>query len=186
VTREIQFTFGYDTNIASGPFNGLRITMDAYSRCDANPENTNPIFTTFVVPAGLEAKVGDPIPPNSVVKCNLALRDSQGRVYRLRTGTYPSTWPKKPNPTPDGWPTIEQKKQWSAQNIICSGTSVDGSPNQDIATDFCQFVFPFQETDLSNGHTLYTLSMPAPVACNLTPSACTKSVVNAPPPTPSK
>jgi hypothetical protein len=180
VTREVQFTFGYDTNIASGPFNGLRITMDAYSRCDAAPEETNPTFTTFVVPAGNEAKVGDPVPPNSVTKCHVALRDSQGRNYRIQIGTYPSTWPLKPNPTPIGWPTIDQKHQWSAQNIICSGTGLDHANgdretvNNDIATDFCPNVYPFQEIDLSNGHTLYKLSMPAPVACNLSPDQCTR------------
>jgi hypothetical protein len=187
VTREIQFTFGYNTTIASGPFAGLSINMDAYNRCEAAPPNeiTNPIFTTFVIPQGLEGgnNVGDPIPPNSVRNCKIALKDTQGRVYRLQIGTYPSTWPLKPNPTPIGWPTIEQKKLWSAQNIICSGTSVDGSSNQDIATDFCQFVYPFREIDLSNGHTLLKVSMPAPVACDLSPTACTKPLT-APPPTP--
>jgi len=181
VTREVQFTFGYQTNILSGPFNGLSITMDAFSRCSAAPENTNPIFTTFVVPAGNEANIGDQIPPNSVVNCNIALRDSQSRVYRLRIGTYPSTWPMQPNPVPDGWPTIAQKHQWSAQNIICSGTNADGiTPNMDIATDFCPNVFPFQQTDLSNGHTLLKLVMPAPVACNLSPGACIKPSASAP------
>jgi hypothetical protein len=149
--------------------------MDAFSRCSAAPENTNPIFTTFVVPAGNEANVGDQIPPNSVVNCNIALRDSQSRVYRLHIGIYPSTWPMQPNPVPDGWPTIDQKHQWSAQNIICSGTNADQTtPNADIATDFCPNVFPFQQTDLSNGHTLLKLVMPAPVACNLSPGACIK------------
>ena len=145
VTREVQFTFGYETDIKSGPFNGLDITMDAYSRCKAAPEDTNPIFTTFVVPAGNEAKVGDPIPPNSVVNCGIALTDSQGRNYQLRIKTYPSTWPLKPNPAPDGWPTIEQKMQWSAQNIICSGTSKNGTANADMRRISVSSYFRFKK-----------------------------------------
>jgi hypothetical protein len=185
VTREVQFTFGYRTPITSGRFAGLTITMDAYSRCNAAPENSVPSFTTFVVPEGNEAKAGDPVPPNSVVNCPIALRDSQGRNYRLQIGTYPSNWPLKPNPVPIGWPTIEQKHQWSRENIICSGTSVDGTPNNDIATDFCPNVFPFREIDLSNGRTLLKLIMPAPAACNLSQGACTmpQPPPNAPPPT---
>lgn len=177
VTREVQFTFGYRTAITSGPFAGLTITMDAYSRCNTDPENSVPSFTTFVVPEGLAGgnNVGDPIPPNSVRNCPIALRDSQGRIYRFQIGTYPSTWPLKPNPVPDGWPTIDQQHLWSLQNIICSGTNKDGvTPNKDIQTDFCRVVYPYREIDLSNGRTLLKLSMPAPVACNLSPEACTK------------
>jgi len=168
VTPEVQFSFGPNTKVESGRFAGLNITMDAYSRCDATPETPNPSFLTFIVPSGNEGKVGDPIPSNSVVNCHIAMRDSQGRVYRYHLGGYPSQFPKKPIPTPEGWPDDATQRLFNSQFVLC-----DSTPDTDIQ-GWCQHVWPYQEKDTSNPHlpTLYKVIMQGPANCNWSQTPC--------------
>jgi hypothetical protein len=79
----------------------------------------------------------------------------------------------KPNPAPDGWPTVAQTQQWSAQFIDCSSVT-----NQDVLTDFCQFIFPFQEKDLNNPHlpTLYKVVMAGPAGLQSGPQGLCKTI----------
>jgi hypothetical protein len=157
VTPEALFTFGYES-----PYHG-GITFDQYGRCITSP-NTPSVsyFTTFVVPIGIDGA------PNSVENCQITLVDSQGRPYKFRLKGFPTDFPT-PVVGQKNWPDAAQISAINTQFIDCSGNS-----NPDVLMSWCQLIFTYQQTDLTNPHlpTKYFIIMGAPAPCDREPSAC--------------
>ncbi len=173
VTPEVQFTFGYKTTVApNNPFAGLTMTMDKYGRCIPGPNtDSNPIFTTFVVPDGLEPSPphtpDQPIPPNSVRNCRITLADNLNRSYTFTLKGYPSDFLQAPVDQ-TGWPSQPIRAAENSKFIDCSGNA-----DPDIQ-NYCQQIFTYQEKDKNNPHlpTVYHVSLGAPPACNLNRQPC--------------
>jgi hypothetical protein len=173
VTPEVQFTFGYATTIApNNPFAGLTMTMDKYGRCIPGPNTvSNPTFTTFVVPDGLEPPIphtpDQPIPANSVRNCQVTLADNLNRSYTFKLKGYPSDFLRAPVDQ-RGWPDQATRTAENSKFIDCSGNA-----DPDIL-NYCQQIFTYQEKDKNNPHlpTVYHVSLGAPPACNLNRQPC--------------
>ena len=173
VTPEVQFTFGYKTTVApNNPFAGLTMTMDKYGRCIPAPNtDSNPIFTTFVVPDGLEPSPphtpDQPIPPNSVRNCRITLADNLNRSYTFTLKGYPSDFLQAPADQ-TGWPSQPIRAAENSKFIDCSGNA-----DPDVL-NYCQQIFTYQEKDKTNPHlpTIYHVSLGAPPACNLNRQPC--------------
>ena len=173
VTPEVQFTFGYKTTVApNNPFAGLTMTMDKYGRCIPGPNtDSNPIFTTFVVPDGLEPSPphtpDQPIPPNSVRNCRITLADNLNRSYTFTLKGYPSDFLQAPVDQ-TGWPSQPIRAAENSKFIDCSGNT-----DPDVL-NYCQQIFTYQEKDKTNPHlpTIYHVSLGAPPACNLNRQPC--------------
>jgi len=187
VTHEVQFATGYKTIIApNNPFAGLIMTNDTYSRCGGavtqfNPRNEANPFTTFVVPQGAENATPTAPPPNSVLQCQITMKDSTGRVYTVKLKDFPTKFPKPipnqtrntncgnlPAPCPDPWPNATQITQINQQFVDCSANS---SPSDQL--DYCKNIYIYQDVDATNAHLppLYHVSMGAPPPCNTNTSA---------------
>ena len=158
VTPEVKFTFGYDSpNYAGG------ITFNQYGRCITSPNTaTVSYFTTFVVPQGLDGQT------NSVENCQITMLDSKNRLYTFKLKGFPSDFPK-PVVGQMNWPDAQQMAAINQQFIDCSANT-----NQDILLSWCQSIFAYQDTDLTNPHlpTNYYVIMGAPPPCDRDPSAC--------------
>ncbi|MEM7224225.1 MAG: hypothetical protein AAF495_14680 [Pseudomonadota bacterium] len=154
VTPEVLFTFGYESNYPEKNNKAIKkkITFPMYGRCVEAPDTeTNPKFTTFVVPSGMDGEA------SSVVNCEVTLTDSEQRHYKFTLKGVPSSFPEK-DESAKIWPDSKTLNMINKDFVDCSGLSGQ------VLTSWCKLIYVFKEVDTSNPHLPFRhhVIMPAP------------------------